>query len=439
MKTMSFRRLSVTAMLGVGSSIAPMVLIVFGLVQYKIIHIAGYGQVTTLYGITAGIASLALVLLNPLGGHIGDRTRLAFGRRRFWILTGSLLGFASMLLFSASTSMLTLTLSWIGLQFFYSMVATACYSLIPEHAEERFFGRISGMVGAATPAFVMVGSIVVMGKLSAIPVQHKIMLIAVLQLGCGLLTTLLVKELPSGAPTASYGGETVVVDKRHFYPSFRRYPSYTWALLTKLFINFTNAGVSLLTLFYIARFHLNEQDVFQLNALTSLGIIMMVGAGLAGGWLSDRIRRQKIFVIGAALLTGLCMLCFALSHSIWFAVVSNFIFNFGFGVYNAVENAIVNRILPSKESYAKDLAIINVSAQLSSSLVTFVSPLIISLGATLLGDDGYTLFFILLALFSLLSALCVIPIPEMDRQAAPAKSAGTDESISAALHGPVRQ
>ena len=104
-----------------------------------------------------------------------------------------------------------------------------------------------------------------------------------------------------------------------------------------------------------------------------------------------------------------------------------------------MENAIVNRILPSKESYAKDLAIINVSAQLSSSLVTFVSPLIIALGATLLGDDGYTLFFILLALLSLLSALCVIPIPEMDRQAAPAKSAGTDESISPALHGPVRQ
>ena len=166
-----------------------------------------------------------------------------------------------------------------------------------------------------------------------------------------------------------------------------------------------------------------------------MGIALMVGAGLAGGWLSDKIRKQKIFVIGAALLTGLCMLCFALSHSIAFVVLSNFIFNLGFGVYNAVDNAIVNRILPSKESYAKDLAIINVSAQLSSSLVTFIAPFIIAFGAMLLGDDGYTLFFIVLALFSLLSALCVIPINDIGQQS----DAMADNSQPAALHGPVRQ
>jgi hypothetical protein len=82
-------------------------------------------------------------------------------------------------------------------------------------------------------------------------------------------------------------------------------------------------------------------------------------------------------------------------------------------MYNAVDNALVNRILPSKESAAKDISIMNTTTSLSSTLVNFAAPALIALGTSWFGGDGYTLFFLVLAAFSILSAVAVLPIPEM--------------------------
>jgi MFS family permease len=405
-----FWRLVTAAMVGVGTSIAPLVLLMFGMIQFNIIRIVGEIKVTETFGICAGIASFSLVFLSPLGGYIADRTTVNFGRRRFWMVIGSIAGFICMYFFANANNITELTITWIGAQFFYGMVSTACYSIVPEQIAKEKFGRVSGLIGAATPACVMVGSMIVMGLYSEIPVQQKIMIIAVAQIIGGIIAALLVNEKPFKREMTHPAQQKV---KNYIYPSFKKFPEFTWGLLTKLLINFTNAGLSMATLFYIARFHMNEKSIFELNALTSSGIILMVGAGIFGGFLSDKVKKQKPFVMGAALVSGLCMISFAFSHNITLVIIANFIFNFGFGMYNAVDSALVNRILPSAENYAKDISIMNVTTQLASSLVTFVAPVIIAFGATLLGDDGYTFFFLLLAAFSILSALVVLPIPEV--------------------------
>lgn len=405
-----FWRLLTAAMVGVGTSIAPLVLLMFGMIQFNIIRLVGESKVTETFGICAGIASFSLVFLSPLGGYIADRTTVRFGRRRFWMVIGSLAGFACMYLFANSTTITELTITWIGAQFFYGMVSTACYSIVPEQIEKERFGRVSGFIGAATPACVMIGSMIVMGLYSAIPVQQKILIIAAAQIIGGITAALLVNEKPFVRDTQHHTQQKA---KNYIYPSFKKYPEFTWGLLTKLFINFTNAGLSMATLFYIARFHMDEKSIFELNALTSSGIILMVCAGIVGGFLSDKVKKQKPFVIGAALISGLCMIAFAFSHNITLVIIANFIFNFGFGMYNAVDTALVNRILPSAENYAKDISIMNVTTQLSSSLVTFVAPAVIAFGASLFGDDGYTFFFLLLAMFSVVSAVVVFPIPEV--------------------------
>ena len=62
----------------------------------------------------------------------------------------------------------------------------------------------------------------------------------------------------------------------------------------------------------------------------------------------------------------------------------------------------------------------NITTNLASSLVNFVAPMLIALGVSLLGDDGYTFFFILLSVCSIISFLAVIPIPEVDAGKKPA-------------------
>ena len=410
-----FGRLIFASILGIGTAIACMVLLGFGIIQFKIISLVGPENVTTVYGTVSGIAGLAIVILSPLGGAIADKTKFKMGRRRFWIICGSIGGGASMIMLAYASSIPVVIVTFCLLQFFYGMVTLSCYAIVPEQVEPEKFGRVSGIMGAAGPAFVMSGSIV-LGIFADIPVQQKILAIAIIQLVCGIACALLIKDNQFLGNESSENKKSFSQGFKNFYPSFKRYPEYTWALLTKLFIYITNAGTTLLTLFYIARFHLGEAEIFKLNAYMAPAIMLMVLSGIIGGFLSDKIKKQKPFVIGSALVLGVCLIVFAFSGNVTLVIIGNFVFNFGFGMYGAVDNALVNRILPSKENAGKDIAIMNTTTNLSTAIVNFVAPFFIALGAKLLGDDGYTFFFLILAGFSMLSALVVIPIPEVGQE-----------------------
>lgn len=408
-----FARLLIGAVIGLGTSVAPLVLLSFGLATFNIIRLVGVENATAVYGTVGGIAGLCVVILSPLGGLIADKTTVKMGRRRFWMVAGSIGGALSMLMFTYAPSIPILVVGFCLAQFFYGMVSLSCYAVVPEQVEPERFGRVSGLFGAAAPIFVIVGQ-VLLGVFAEVPVQQKLVAITIIQVVGGIFAAILIKD------TQFIGNS----DKKktgfsegfkNFYPSIKRYPEYSWALLTKLFINVTNAGLGMLALFYIMRFHLGEADIMRVMAYQAPAIMLMVVSGIVGGFLSDKIKKQKPFVMGAALITGICMIAFAFSGSVTLVVIGNFFFNFGFGLYGAVDNALVNRILPSKKDTGKDIAIMNATTQLASSIVTFIAPMLITIGTKLMGDDGYTFFFIVLAGFSILSALVVIPIPEVGR------------------------
>lgn len=407
-----FGRLILAAVLGIGTSIAPLVLLGFGLIQFSIIRLVGPENVTAAYGTAAGIQGLAIVILGPLGGIIADKTTVKMGRRKFWMIAGSIGGAASMLTITYAPSMAILILGFCFVQFFYGMVSLSYYAIVPEQVDPEKFGRVSGVFGAAAPVFVMSG-MMIMGVFAEVPVQQKLFVITIIQLVFGILGSLLIKDSQFKGNKSSESKKSFSEGFKNIYPSVKKYPSYTWALLTKLFINITNAGLGLLTIFYIARFHLGEADIFKIQAYTSPSIMLMVVAGILGGFLSDKIKKQKIFVMGAALVTGICLIAFAFAPSVIWCIAGNFAFNFGFGMYGAVDNALINRILPSVDDAGKDIAIMNATTQLASSLVNFAAPACIALGISLFGGDGYTFFFLILAAFSVLSALVVIPIPEV--------------------------
>jgi MFS family permease len=408
-----FARLLIGAVLGLGTSIAPLVLLGFGLATFNIIRIVGVENATAVYGMVGGITGIFLVISSPLGGSIADKTKVKMGRRRFWMVLGSIGGALSMLTFTYANSIPVLIIGYCLANFFYGMVTLSCYAVVPEQVDPERFGRVSGLFGAAAPVCVMIGQ-AMLGVYADVPVQQKLVAITIIQVIGGILAALLIKDTQFAGNAEKK--KSFSEGFKNFYPSIKKYPEYTWALLTKLFINVTNAGLSMLTLFYIMRFHLGEGDIMRIMAYQAPAIMLMVLAGIFGGFISDKIKKQKPFVMMAALITGICMIAFAFSGNVTFVIVGNFFFNFGFGMYTAVDNALVNRILPSKENAGKDIAIMNVTVNLSSAIVQFLAPMLIALGVKLLGDDGYTFFFLMLAGFSVLSALVVLPIPEIEQE-----------------------
>ncbi|VTQ54705.1 sugar (Glycoside-Pentoside-Hexuronide) transporter [Campylobacter jejuni] len=414
MKKTSYWRFMLAINLGIGTSLAPITLLIYGLSQFNIIRLVGKEQATGIFGVIAGIVSFSILFLAPCGGYLSDRTRSPLGRRRFWIIFGSIAGAAAMFFLANSSTLTQLTLAWIAVKFFYGVVTTNCLALVPEQIDINRFGRVHGIISAVTPLTIMLTTMLFMGYFSNLTVQNKIIIIALTQLVCAITTALLI-ETPANAAKQKITGNVSKALSQNLYPNFRKYPEFTWALLTKLMINLASASLIMMPLMLISRFNLPEKQVFELSALMSSGTLILISTSLISGYLSDRIRKQKIFIIISALIIGSSMCIFAFGTNLSVIIVGQFILLFGMGIFNAVGGALINRVLPSQNSYAKDIAIINTTYHIATSVISFCAPYLISLGIALMGDDGYTLFFLVFAFFSFLPICTVLPIPEVGK------------------------
>ena len=66
----------------------------------KVIRVVGPENATTAQGLILGVGAFAALLANPIFGRLSDRTMSRFGRRRPWMVGGSLALAACLLLIS---------------------------------------------------------------------------------------------------------------------------------------------------------------------------------------------------------------------------------------------------------------------------------------------------------------------------------------------------
>ena len=96
--------------------------------------------------------------------------------------------------------------------------------------------------------------------------------------------------------------------------------------------------------------------------------VVIVAASLIGGRLSDRTGRRKIFVLTASIVYGLAMFALAIASSFNGFLVGMAIGGLGFGVYMAVDLALVVDVLPDSDNAAKDLGVLNIAGALPFSV-----------------------------------------------------------------------
>jgi len=107
---------------------------------------------------------------------------------------------------------------------------------------------------------------------------------------------------------------------------------------------------------------------------------VVIVASLIGGWLSDRTGRRKAFVGSASFIFGLAMFLIAVADDFNGFVVGMALGGLGFGLYTAVDLALVADVLPDPTSAAKDLGVMNIAGALPSSVAPAVAPAILALG-----------------------------------------------------------
>ena len=148
--------------------------------------------------------------------------------------------------------------------------------------------------------------------------------------------------------------------------STRRSPDFAWAFASRFMFVLAYAFLTTYQVYYLLdKLGSAEADVpRQIFLGTFAQSVVVVAACLIGGRLSDRTGRRKLFVLTASVVYGLAMFVLAVAGSFNGFLVGMAIGGLGFGVYVAVDLALVVDVLPDEDNAAKDLGVLNIAGAL---------------------------------------------------------------------------
>jgi MFS family permease len=123
------------------------------------------------------------------------------------------------------------------------------------------------------------------------------------------------------------------------------------------------------------------------------------------GKLSDRTGRRKVFVLTASIVYGLAMFMVAIASDLNGFLVGMAISGLGFGVYVAVDLALVVDVLPDNDNAAKDLGAFNIANALPFSVAPGIAPAILAIGS-----GSYGVLYAVAGVWAIIGALAILPV-----------------------------
>jgi len=353
--------------------------------------------------IIAGVGSFFGLVVNPIAGALSDRTTGTWGRRRPWLIAGGLLSAVMLVLLAFAPGIIGLLIEWIVYQMVVNAVLTALLATIPDQVPARQRGTVSAYTGLSYPLGLIVGTLLVTRVLkSAIAPSYYVIAAIFLVIILAFALLLPDKPLAKGVMPSFHLGRFLA----SFWISPRRNPDFAWAWITRFLLIMSSAVITVYLLYYLQdALHFSADVAAQRATIfnTIYGIILIVFAFLSG-FISDKIQRRKIFVMGAGILVALSMLILAFVVSWTGVLVAAAIFGLGYGVYIAVDIALITEVLPSAESRGKDMGVFNIANSLPQVIVPIIAV------ATISSFHNYTFLFVVVAIAAVLSGVLIAPI-----------------------------
>lgn len=401
------------------------------------------GRVTAAGGIFA--------LLTPiLVGWLSDRTVTRWGRRRPWMVAGTVLNIIGLGLLALSSNQLTFIAAYLVVQLSNNAAGAAYTGVIPDvvRAEDR--GRASGLLGTMNQLGTVVGVGLVgvtfklygdtrAGLLAGYGVVAVILAVTLLitviavkeprlaarkspspltrerqgaelpasAIICGaaflvaLIALLAILIAPLGdllwlvvAVFVASGLVTVFAALRlpalmAFFSAFRS-NDFFWTFATR--------GLVTLGIFSILPFmELYFRDVVRTpdaGAASAFWLLAVIAGAIlpsmVGGMLSDKTGRRKLFVYVSSAIQAVVVsvLLFGLIRSLTLLYILGILYGIGYGAYYAVDWALACDVLPNREEAAgRDMALWHVSF----TLPQVVAPAILAGFLHYLNQPGHQL------------------------------------------------
>ncbi|MFB9236082.1 MFS transporter [Plantactinospora siamensis] len=359
----------------------------------------------TMFGLVTGLGALAAVLANPLAGALSDRTcpRLFgrdLGRRHVWTAGGAVLGALALALLAGQHTIAGVAVAWVAAQICFNAMLATLTAAIPDRVPVVQRGGVSGWVGIPQALGLVVGAVLVTAVVRGTGAGYLAVALGVLALA--LPFTLVTADDPLPREHRPPRDWRRLVTGLWIDP--RRHPDFAWAWGTRFLVQMGNALGTLYLLYFLTdgvRLADPQGGLLMLILLYTAG---MMATAVVAGRLSDASGRRKVYVI----VSGLVMAVAAVLLAVWpvwpAAVVAALLLGAGYGVYLAVDAALITQVLPRATDRAKDLGVINIANSAPQVLGPALSaPIVVHLG-------GYPTLYAATAVVTLLGSALVVKI-----------------------------
>lgn len=352
-------------------------------------------------GWVTGLGALVAVLVNPTAGALSDRTRLriggrSFGRRHVWTLGGTILTCLSLLVLARAGSLAMVAIGWAGAQIGLNVMLATLTAAVPDRVPVRQRGLVSGWIGMPQALGLVLGAVLVTAVFTDISTGYAAMAVALL-----LLAVPFVAATPDDPLPATTGPRA---PSTSLWRIFRDNPDYSWAWGTRFLVQLGNAMGTLYMLYFLT----DEVRVADPDTSLLITILVytagMVATAVIGGRISDRTGRRKIFVVWSGVVIAIAAILLAVWPTWASCLAGAALLGAGYGVYLAVDTALITQVLPAAVDRAKDLGVINIATAAPQVLgPALAAPIVTHLG-------GYPALYALTAVVTLLGGVMVIKI-----------------------------
>jgi MFS family permease len=369
----------------------------------KVNSLVGIERAPDSLALVAGIGALLAMFGNPFFGKMSDRTSSRLGMRRPWMVIGLVGGSVGILVVALAPSIAVVLVGWCLAQLFFNALLAAMVAVMPDQVPAAQRGLVAGVLGVCTPIASVSGTFVVKlftgNQLAMFLAPCAISGFFILLFAVTLKDRRLAK---ADKPTWSLREFAST-----FYVNPRKNPDFAWAFVSRFMFVLAYAFLVTYQAYYLLeKIGSAKAEVPQQIFLgTLVQSVVVVAASLIGGRLSDRTGRRKIFVLTASVVYGVAMFVIAIASNFNGFLVGMAIGGLGFGIYVAVDLALVVDVLPDKDSAAKDLGVFNIAGALPFSIAPGIAPAILAIGG-----GSYGVLYGVAGVCAIIGAFAILPV-----------------------------
>ncbi|MBA3067847.1 MAG: MFS transporter [Hyphomonas sp.] len=342
---------------------------------------------------TIMLGALVASSVNLAAGWLSDLTSSRIGRRKPWIVAGSVLTIASYALVLSASTRVQLVGAVIALQAAFNIMLPSLIALLPDEVPDARKGFVAALLAVGAPLGLGVGAFL-MG-ISTLSLSQRLALPGGLMVVCILPLLLFWKER-AGSDLRRQEVSKVVIEAKvsEAVLAEDRWRDFWRIWWSRFFVQIAFSVCQSYLLLFLIRARQLADVGSGLPAETVAGRLLLVSTSLSLlvavliGAATDRIGRRKLFVVAAGFFVAAGMGLMAAQPTLTGFILGQLLYGVGVGLYSSAEVALAAELLPTRLHAARDLAVLNIG----NAVPQAVAP---ALALAIIGNygAGYSVLF----------------------------------------------